>query len=1091
MGKIEDRYKKLTPIEHILKRPGMYIGNIKSEPTNLFVYENFDNFKENKFVYKEVQYNAGFVKIFDEILTNASDHSIRCKENKWKPVTYIKVTIDKDRIIIENNGPGIPIQMHKEHKIYVPELVFGNIHSGENFNDDEDRLVGGVHGLGASLTNIFSTKFIIETADGKKKYRQSFTNNLLKKNKPTISSSNRNYTRITYHPDFDKFGLTEITDEIQSLFLRRVVDIAAYIPSVKVYYNSKIIPIRTFKDYVKMFGDEIATEEVTDRWEIGVAKTQIDNFQQVSMVNGVATIYGGTHVNYVTNHIIKTLTEKLNRSHKGLNIKPNFIKNHLFIFVNCKIPNPEFENQTKERLMTRLTADMVKNFEISDSFYKKIIASELKNEIVNFIALKEFQDAKKETGQNSRKSKLKIKKLDDANKAGTSESMKCQLFLTEGDSAAATTKRGFSVTGGEYFGLFPLKGKPLNVKKVSLYKMREDEEISNIISALGLEIGKKYTSTRTLRYGKVVIMTDQDHDGSHIKGLIINLFETYWPELLTLDFLYEFITPIVKAKKGNNIKYFYTLNEYHKWKISIKGDWFIKYYKGLGTIEPSEAKQFFKDIDKHLIKFNSSDIKKEREYVDLVFNQKRTDDRKNWLLTYVPGIEIDKFNITQTYESFFDNEMKEFSIADNIRSIPNIVDGFKPSQRKVLYTLFKRNFKNEVKVELLLGSILEQSAYHHGPKSLEDTIVGMAQDFTGSNNINLLVPKGEYGTRAKGGNDASASRYIFTNIDDIARIIFDKKDDKILEYLDDDGYPIEPRYYVPIIPMILVNGAEGIGTGWSTFLPKFNPKDIIEYLENKIKGKNKNIEFTPWYKGFKGEIIFDAENNKYNTKGRIKKITNTKIKDDIYEISELPIGVWNDKYCEFLDKLIKDDEIVDYDDDSTDSITNIKIRVSKKQTDIYKKFHLENSLSINNMILFNDEGKIKKYNNQYEIIDEFYDIRIKYYKLRKENIIKVLEEQKSILTNKMKFINAVLKKQIVVENKPRKVIEEQIIKLKIDKLDDSYDYLLNIPLIQFSTEKLLEMQEIFNKKKEEIDKITSTSIEKMWADDLNELKKLL
>jgi DNA topoisomerase-2 len=1091
MESIESRYKKLTPIEHILKRPGMYIGNITSEPVDMFVLDDATNIKGNNFILKEVNYNAGFLKIFDEILTNASDHAIRCKDNKWKPVTHIKVTVQKDRVIVENSGPGIPIQIHKEHKIYIPELVFGNIHSGENFDDDEERMVGGTHGLGASLTNIFSSKFIIETADGKKKYRQSFTNNLLKKNKPSISASNRNYTRITYFPDFEKFGLTEITTEIESIFIRRVIDVAAYSTSVKVYYNSKLIPIRTFKDYIKMFGEEIVSEDINDRWQIGVAKTQIDNFQQVSMVNGVGTIHGGTHVNFVTNAIIKTLTEKLNRSHKGLNIKPNFIKNHLFIFVNCKIPNPSFENQTKERLMTRLTAEMVKNFDISDNFYKKIIASELKNEIVNFIALKEFQEAKKETGQNSRKSKLKIKKLDDANKAGTSESSKCYLFLTEGDSAAATTKRGFSVTGGNYYGLYPLRGKPLNVKKVSLHKMMDDDEITHIISALGLEIGKKYNSTRTLRYGKVVIMTDQDHDGAHIKGLIINLFETYWPELLKLEFIFEFITPIVKVKKSGKSKYFYSLNDYNKWKSSVGSGWFIKYYKGLGTIEPTEAKNFFKDINKHLIIFNSEDFKQEREYIDLIFNKKRTDDRKEWLLKYIPGVERDKFNSKQTYKSFFDNEYKEYSIADNIRSIPSIVDGLKPSQRKILYTLFKRNFKNEVKVELLLGSILELSAYHHGPVSLYETIVGMAQDFTGANNINLLEPTGEFGTRLKGGKDASASRYIFTNLEKITKVIFNKLDDDVLENLIDDGYTIEPKHYMPILPMVLVNGSDGIGTGWSSFIPKFNPIDIIKYLENKIKKKKKNIEFLPWYNRFKGSISFDKENNKCISKGKVKIFINNRIKDTIYQVTELPVGVWNDKYCLMLDKLIKDEVIIDYDDDSTDSDIDIKIRVTKKLPNLYDVLHLQNSLSLNNMILFNEQGKIQKYASQYEIIDEFFDIRLEYYRLRKENILKVLEEQKSYLSNKMKFIQSVLKKNIVVENKKRDAIEAQIVKLKIVKWNDSYDYLLNIPLIQFSKEKLIEMQETFNKKKEDIATIKSTSIEKMWSEDLSTLKKML
>jgi len=555
---IEERFKKLTPREHVLKKPGMYIGNIESEPNNMFVLEDINDIKNSKFAYKEINYNAGFLKIFDEVLTNASDHAIRCKNNKWKPVTHIKVTVNKDKVIIENTGTGIPIKIHKEHKVYVAELIFGNLLSGENFDENDQRMVGGTHGLGVKLTNIFSTKFIIETADGKKKYRQSFTNNLLKKNKPSISTSNRNYTRITYFPDFEKFGLTEITDEIQSLFLRRVIDIAAYIPSVKVYYNSKLVPIRNFKDYVKMFGEEIATEQVTDRWEIGVAKTQIDNFQQVSMVNGVNTIYGGTHVNYVTNHIIKTLTEKLNRSHKGLNIKPNFIKNHLFIFVNCKIPNPSFENQTKERLMTRLTADMAENFEISENFYKKIIASELKNEIVNFIALKEFQEAKKETGQNSRKSKLKIQKLDDANKAGTHDSMKASLILTEGDSAKSTAKSGISVIGKDYYGIYPLKGKPLNVKKISLHKMMENSEISDIISALGLEIGKKYNSTRTLRYGKIIIMTDADCISEHTlvltkRGHIPIKDITYDDYVLTHNNIWERIINIIKTEKQESI----------------------------------------------------------------------------------------------------------------------------------------------------------------------------------------------------------------------------------------------------------------------------------------------------------------------------------------------------------------------------------------------------------------------------------------------------------------------------------------------------------------------------------------------------------
>ena len=1082
---IEERYKKLTPKEHILKRPGMYIGNVYTEPTKMFVFEDINEIKGSKFTNKIVEYNAGFIKLYDEVLTNASDHYIRTGQ-----VKYIKITVEKDHISIENDGPGIPIEMHKEHKMYVPELIFGNLMSGENFDESDQRMVGGLNGLGTKLTNIFSTKFIVETADGKKRYDQIFTNNMEDKSKPKISKSTKNYTKITYYPDFKKFEMVEITDEIQSIFLKRAIDIAAYSPNVKVYYNDILIPIKTFKDYMKMFiddDDEFFYEKINDNWEVGVARSQNDMFQQISMVNGISTHIGGTHVNYMSNQIVRLLDAKI----KVATVKQTMIKNHLFLFLNCKVPNPAFETQTKENLTTKMIADIVKDVEVSDVFMKKLFNSQIKNDIVNFATIKEFQEAKKST-QNGQKTKVRIAKLDDANKAGKSpDSMKCHLFLTEGDSAAATAKRGFSVTGNDYFGLFPLKGKPLNVRDITLNKMRENDEITSIISALGLEFGKKYTSTRTLRYGKIVIMSDMDNDGSHIKGLILNIFDTYWPELLEMEFIYEFITPIVKIKKGSKIKYFYRLSDYRKWKDeNIESGYFIKYYKGLGTIEPPEAKIFFKDIAKHLIRFNTSDIKKERGLIDLAFNKKRVEDRKKWLLGYKPGIELDKFKTKQTYDGFFNNEFIEFSMADNIRSIPSMVDGLKPSQRKILYTLFERNFKNEVKVELLMGSVLELSAYHHGPQSLEGSIIGMAQNFVGSNNINLLDPNGEYGTRSKGGKDASASRYIFTKLSSLTRDIFKQDDDEILESMIDDGYKVEPRFYTPIIPMVLVNGADGIGTGWSSNVPQFNPTDIINYIEYKLKKNKKTIELKPWYKGFTGEIIADLANGRYISRGIFKLLPKNRI-----NILELPIMSWNDNYYKFLDKLIDEKYIKDYDKYCTDENVNIIVTLpeeifsSLNDDLIIKKFNLESYISINNMNLFDETGKIYSYKDQYEIIDNFMTLRIKYYELRKKNILDKLEEQKKYLVNKMKFINCVLKKEIVFENKTKDLIIKQIEAKNIEKHKEGYDYLLNISLISLSKEKLEELKQTYEKTKLEIEKITNTTEIDMWTSELEDLKK--
>lgn len=1093
----EERFKKLTPIEHILQRSSMYIGNIHTEPTDIFVFEDINNIEKYNLVYKKIDYNAGFCKLYDELLVNSSDHYIRTKK-----VKYIKISVNKECVTIENDGPGIPIEIHKTHKIFLPEMLLGNIHAGENFNDTEQRLVGGLNGLGASLTNIFSTKFMVETADGKKKYKQVFTNNMSKKTKPSIVKSSKNYTKITYYPDFEKFGLTEINDDIQSLFFKRAIDIAAYSPGVKVYYNNKLIPIKSFKDYIKMFLDdeqELFYEKINDNWEIGLVKSSTSNFQQISMVNGISTIVGGTHVNYITNQIVKSLLEKLERSNKKLNIKPTFIKNHLFMFLNCKIPNPMFETQTKENLTSRMVGEVIENVNVSDKFIKQVLQSDIIEDIINFIQLKEQSQLKKLN--NGKTKKVKLKKLEDANFAGTTKSDKCLIFIAEGDSAMGSVMMGFSSVGRDYYGCYPLKGKPMNVRDIPLKKLINDnektgEEIRNLITALGLEFGKKYMNTNELRYGKVVIFADSDLDGTHIKGLMINLFETFWPELLELDFIYEFVSPIVKVNKGKIIKYFYKLNDYRKWKQSSPQGYFTTYFKGIGTLEKDEIKMFFSDIDKHLIKFNYDKKKETKEIIDLVFRKNRAGDRRNWMEVYKTGYEVDKFNKKTTYLSFFNEEFIEFSMADNVRSIPSVVDGFKPSQRKVMYTLFKKNYSTKIKVSQLTGSIIESSSYHHGATSLEGTIVNLAQDFVGSNNLSLLQPLGNFGTRLKGGKDSASSRYIFTKLNDITRNIYQKEDDSILNYLDDDGYLIEPEYYIPIIPMVLVNGSEGIGTGWSTDVPKYNIKDIIEYLTYKINDnprKLKSLKLEPFYNKFKGDIIYDSENNRYISRGIINKISSGRL-----NIKELPVGMWNDKYYDVLDKLVEKDIIHDYKKNDTDEDVDITIMIDKNiltqlETEdiLYKTFQLETYLSVTNMNLFDKNGKIKKYNDIYEIIEDYYEVRIEYYNKRKEFILNKLSNEIEILRNKSRFIDLYLNNKIKIGDVKKVDIEKSLDKLKFFKVEDTYNYLLNMSIMTLTNERIIDLKNTIDSKIKDYEVLEDTTIEKLWLNDLKDLTKNL
>lgn len=543
---IEERFIKLSPTEHILQRPSMYISSVISESKEVFVAEDIETLKIIK---KTINFNRGFFAIVDEVLTNASDAFIRNGN-----VKNIKVFINDDYITVENDG-GIPIEIHKKEKIYVPELIFSHLHSGENFTDTDERYVAGTHGLGVKLTNIFSKKFIIETADGKNKYYQEFFDNMSKKVKPIIKSSKKNYTKVTFYPDFERFGLTKIDNDIKSIILRRCIDISVYCQGVKMFYNDKQIPIKNFKDYMKMFIDEnseLLTEKINDNFEIGISKSLDGGFNQVSIVNGITTYNGGTHVNSIINDLTRKSQEILAKKYKNLNIKPNDIKNNTFLFVSAKISNPSFDTQTKETLITKINGGSP---ELSEKIIKQFTSSTIIDDVIRFLNIKEQVDTKKEIGKH----RIKISKLEDAKKAGSYESDKCLLFITEGDSALSSVLAGFSEVNSDYYGAYPLRGKILNVRDINLQKIRDNEELKNLINILGLEFGKKYTDTSKLRYGKIALMADADCIDENIyiltkKGYVLLKDITYEDEALTHNKKWKKIKKIIKTVKTKSIK---------------------------------------------------------------------------------------------------------------------------------------------------------------------------------------------------------------------------------------------------------------------------------------------------------------------------------------------------------------------------------------------------------------------------------------------------------------------------------------------------------------------------------------------------------
>ena len=1104
---IQNKYKKLNHREHVLSRPGMYVGSIESDVYTTWVYHE----TENKMIKKNINIVPALYKIFDEILVNVIDHYVRLKtaENTHQ-LKNIKVTIDKlsGLVSVFNDGEGIEVVEHPEHKIYIPELIFGNLLTSANYDDTEERIIGGQNGIGAKACNIFSKKFIVETVDSirKKVYQQEFSDNMKIKTIPIIKAcAKKPYTLITFLPDYERLKMTTMTDDMYQLFVKRTFDLCALTGlDVHVWLNGVKLEFKTFEKYTDLYLGPKAEhprifESINERWDIVASYTENLGFEQVSFVNGIWTIKGGKHVDYITNQICSKLSDMIKKKRK-VDVKPQHIKNYLMVFVKSVISNPTFDSQSKD-MLTSPMSKFGSKAEISDKFIEKLYKTQLVDKSLSLCEIQDSNHLKKTDGK--KQSNLRgIIKLDDATFAGTNKSEECTLILCEGDSAKSMALAGLEVIGRERYGVFPLKGKLMNVKDVTMKKLSENEEITNLKKILGLESNKTYENVKSLRYGKVMMMCDSDYDGSHIKGLLFNIFQTLWPSLFTnSNFLCSMLTPVIKAKnnKSNMIIPFYNVNDYEIWKEinNINNTWSIKYYKGLGTSTDKEAKEYFKELKiVNYIYDEESSI----QCMDLAFNKKRADDRKDWLSHYDRRGILDYADTNVSYKDFVNKDLIHFSNYDIERSIPNICDGLKVSQRKIMFACFKKNLTSEIRVAQLSGYVSENACYHHGEASLQNAIIGLAQDFVGANNINLLMPNGQFGGRNHGGKDASSPRYIHTQINDITFQLFRKEDNNILNYEDDDGIPIEPSFYTPIIPMILVNGAIGIGTGFSTNIPSYNPKDIVRVLRDKLTNQViNNVELTPWFKDFKGTVE-NIGKGKYASRGVFQRFDINSIR-----ITELPIGLWTEDFKIYLeDMLDKHPEVKSYQIINAIHIDIVITFSSSIVTDGYLTLEENNytkfendfklvsikNLSNNNMYLFNSKRQITKYDNVSDIINEFYTVRIEFYEKRKVYWLDVWNRQLLVLQNKQRFIREIIDGDLVIAKKKKTDIVSDLVSKNymyknIDKVD-GFDYLLALPMYSMTDEKLIDIQNSIDQIVNKINEMTVKTVKSLWIDDLDE-----
>eukprot|EP01063_Lacrimia_lanifica_P027106 TRINITY_DN3757_c0_g2_i1.p1 TRINITY_DN3757_c0_g2~~TRINITY_DN3757_c0_g2_i1.p1 ORF type:complete len:1459 (+),score=601.91 TRINITY_DN3757_c0_g2_i1:101-4477(+) len=1033
-SKIDDKdydklYKKMNLREQIMHRPDTYVGSLERATEKMWVF----NADAGEMEMQTISYVPGLYKIFDEILVNAADNKERDeKQSKIK----VDINAEKGFVKVWNDGEGVPVHMHKKHDLYIPDMIFGHILTSSNYDDDQQKTTGGRNGFGAKLANIFSTAFTVETSHSGTglKFKKTWKKNMSQSDEASITKiakSDKDFTCVTFYPDFKRLNMPDgFDDDTVALFEKRVIDIGGVTDkSLKVYLNGKATPVQEFKSYVDLFPG-LGEEKMKDsyacphpRWQICIRPSNID-YQQVSFVNSIWTMKGGQHVNLIVNQVVAKITETMKKKNKKIDITANNVKPFLWIFVNSKIVNPAFDSQTKETLITPKSkfgsAPEVPQ-KMIDALCK-VISERILDRVNNKI---NRQMAAKVAGAG-RSRLVNVPKLDDANDAGTKKGHLCTLILTEGDSAKSMVTAGLGKLGRDRFGCFPLRGKLLNVREKTSKQIQENKEIENLMKIIGLKPGVKYRSTEDLRYGSVMIMTDQDYDGSHIKGLLVNLFHTMWRDLLAIPgFLVQFITPIVKAFPVSGKKRdedagvsFFTIPDFVKFKEeqqALGKRWEFKYYKGLGTSNTKEAKEYFENLATHKVDFVYEEGEDDRN-IELAFVAKRADDRKRWITGYRPGDWID-YNIKQLgYTEFINKELILFSIADCERSLPSVVDGLKPGHRKILYAAFKRNLTREVKVAQFSGYVSEHAAYHHGEASLQGTIVGMAQNYTGSNNLPLLVPCGMFGSRANGGKDHASARYIFTRLDPITRLIYPKVDDNLLVYKDDDGFPVEPEYYVPIIPTALLNGCVGIGTGFATQIPAYNPQDLVDGTRDLIAGRELRT-LVPWCRGHTGNIRTVNE-GKHVSEGVIEVVDSS-----VVRITELPVKKWTDDYKDMLAKMQEKGLIIEIRHHNTGDRVDMDVAVAP---DILARLQAENSLTeffdladyihSSNMICFDPKHTINRYKTPQDIMKEWYLIRLDLYHARKGFLRKELTKTCEKLLNMVRFINEVNAGKLKIQN---------------------------------------------------------------------------
>lgn len=1114
-NKTNKKYMKMDPIDHVLRRSDMYVGSTRSRTLEEYIAVPEDD--SYRIFKSEITSSPALLRIFIEPLSNAIDNVERSRK-AGIPCTKIKVSINPEtgETSVYNDGDIVPIELNEEQNCYNHSMIFGQLLTGSNYDDEEERVVSGRNGLGIKVCNIFSTSFRVRGVDptNKKKLTQTWSSNMKHTDGPQIEDSSLSfgYTEVTWTPDFSQFNLRGYTEDIVNLYTRYVID-AAMLSKIDVFLNNQLIQVSDLVSYSRMYQSPTSEVLVLRSRTSEVLLTPSTEFQAISFVNGVYTRLGGHHVDAWSEAIFRPLVNKFNKKGKPtINIRD--IKQFFRLFVVATVVNPEFDGQDKNKLESPPLTDVsVTARNINTICGWSIIAN-----IEDIIRAKEMVVLKK--AERKKKGFTKIEGLDPANNAGGKYSEHCTLILCEGLSAktyavAGIEKGVYGRAGRDWFGVYPLRGKVLNVRNSAPTAIAKNAVITDLIQALGIRHGVDYTNDtnyKQLSYGKIMIMTDADVDGIHIEGLLMNFFHTLFPTVFDRanPFVVSMKTPIVRVFRPRGDLLFYDERRFREYASRQSKNFKKKYYKGLGTTKPEDVPDTF---GLKMVEYvNDEDT---QTNMNKVFHKRFADARKEWLAEFNPDPEFSLDDqgelVEMNMSNFINGEMIKFSNDDCKRSIPNGIDGLKESQRKILYAVKKRKLRyngTSLKVAQLGGYVAEHTNYHHGEQNLFETITKMANEFPGTNNIPLLYRDGMFGTRLSGGKDAASPRYIFTKMDMLTHLLFRDEDDVLLDHVIDDGDTVEPKFYVPILPIILVNGCTaGIGTGWSCNVPCYNPLDLIAgikvwldndgevFLEDPDEGSTVSLlpELVPWYRGFDGKIESYGA-NRFITYGVLETEMNKTT------VSELPIGMWTDKFKETCEEWVEEKALKSMKNYSTPKKANFVLTESQNGFRCsIESLKLHSYLYTSNMVLFDEVERLKKYDTVDQILNSFCVVRYEYYVKRKRHMLDALESELRYLGNKERFVSEVIAEELVIMNEEEDVVIEELENRGYDKDNvktnmegeevGGYDYLLRMQVRTFTANKVRQLQNDIASTQDKLDGIRSTTEKQMWLNDLDEFER--